>query len=284
MRKLFLLIFLIATSGIGFCQSSANCDKALYYRDMNSIKELDSVEKFIQPSITKSEFYKYYFERLLVNRVKALKDFSSFSDKAISQLIYLSFHGREKPPFEKNEILENVKTIDNLFSKEKIDFSNPAYYESKLYKALATNYISPYFILEEPVIMAGDLILVSYNVGGTGASDGNKLFKITKDEVNEVYLDGLFHDVSVKMEKVFGKGCYDGFSRNGINIKKAGDKYEIIVSYYTSKDAGCCPSKMVKFITEDFYEFDQNSLQYGEANEKMIWKKYPVVIATKSKG
>jgi hypothetical protein len=283
MIKLFLLLALIATSVIALSQAPANCDKALYYRDMNSIEELASIQSCIKPSITKSEFYKYYFEKLLANRLRSVKGFNGFSDKALSRVVYLCIHSLTKPSFETSDVLENVKKIDGFFSKEKLDISKPNYYEGDLYKALAENYVDSHFIFYEPELINGELIMVYYNVGGMGAGDAHKLLKITKDEVIMMYPDLMLSDVTRKMEKFFGAGCYDGFFRNGMDIKKAGTGYEITVPYYTAKDASCCPSKVVKFTTEDLYDIDVNSLMYGDAidNGKVNWKKYLVKIQVK---
>jgi hypothetical protein len=283
MIKLFLLLALIATSVIALSQAPANCDKALYYRDMNSIEELGAIQSCIKPSITKSEFYKYYFEKLLANRLRSVKGFNGFSDKALSRVVYLCIHSLTKPSFETSDVLENVKKIDGFFSKEKLDLSKPNYYEGDLYKALAENYVDSHFIFYEPELINAELVMVYYNVGGMGAGDAHKLLKITKDEVIMMYPDLMLSDVTRKMEKFFGAGCYDGFFRNGMDIKKAGTGYEITVPYYTAKDASCCPSKVVKFTTEDLYDIDVNSLMYGDAidNGKVNWKKYLVKIQVK---
>jgi hypothetical protein len=283
MIKLFLLLALIATSVIALSQAPANCDKALYYRDMNSIEELGAIQSCIKPSITKSEFYKYYFEKLLANRLRSVKGFNGFSDKALSRVVYLCIHSLTKPSFETSDVLENVKKIDGFFSKEKLDLSKPNYYEGDLYKALAENYVDSHFIFYEPELINAELVMVYYNVGGMGAGDAHKLLKIIKDEVIMMYPDLMLSDVTRKMEKFFGAGCYDGFFRNGMDIKKAGTGYEITVPYYTAKDASCCPSKVVKFTTEDLYDIDVNSLMYGDAidNGKVNWKKYLVKIQVK---
>jgi hypothetical protein len=283
MRKLFLSLALLATSGIALCQNPPNCDKALYYRDMNSIEELEAIQDCIKPSITKSEFYKYYFEKVLANRLRAAKGFNGMTDKALSRLIYLCIHSLTTPSFETGEVLANVKKIDSFFSKEKLDLSKPDYYEGNLYKALAENYVDSHFIFYEPQLIEGEFIMVYYNVGGMGSGDAHKLLKITKDEVTPMYPDLLLSDVTKKMEKFFGQGCYDGFFRNGMEIKKAGTGYEVTVSYYTAKDASCCPSKVVKFTTEDFYDINVNSLMYGDAIDKgkVNWKKYLMKIQAK---
>jgi len=252
---------------------------------MNSIEELGAIQNCIRPSITKSEFYKYYFEKVLANRLRAAKGFSGFADKTLSRIVYLCIHGLTSPSFETSGVLENVKKIDGFFSKEKLDLSKPDYYEGDLYKALAENYVDSHFIFYEPELINGELIMVYYNVGGMGAGDAHKLLKITKDEVIMMYPDLMLSDVTKKMEKFFGAGCYDGFFRNGMDIKRAGSGYEITVPYYTAKDASCCPSKVVKFTTQDLYDIDENSLLYGDAVDKgsVSWKKYPFNKQAKKK-
>jgi hypothetical protein len=248
--------------------------KAIYYKDFNSIEELNEIQKVIKPSLTKSDFYKYYFEKLTVNELKKRNGFNSYSDTIISKLISMS--GEELKNmmiYKKNDILKNVNKIDSLFNKKKLNIED--YFDSDFYVYLASNYYcNDYYVDLKDWIIVDNLVNITYNVSGMDAGNRTNLFKIEDNDVNEIDLSYIFQKVAMKMQSHVGKGCYINYNRTGLIINKIGNEYEITQTLYKMDDSMCCPSYFVKFTTKTFYDFDEKTIMYQKNIENSKWLRY----------
>ena len=283
MRQITLFIGFLFIYLTSFAQVISKIESAIYYKELKSIKELNLIQPLIKPSITKALFYKFYFEKLLVERYKRNLSLSKYSDQVLETLITSSFSTSDDDIInsDKKDRIKLVKEIDRLFSTKKIEFDNEGSTESKLYGALATNYWSPYLTYYNPEILLDNYILTSLNTGGTGAGTLHSLFKAEKNSIQKIDINNLLAKVSKRAEECLGKDCYDGFRLNGLALKKIENKYEISVPYYLSDDPECCPSATIKFITVDFYEYENDSIKYEIHREASAEKKKIKIEFTK---
>jgi len=261
-----------------YLEKATICNQFWNYSSYTSLSELNKLQSCIDPNLTKSEFYKYYYEVYLLKQIRSNFNLINISDIVLLQLLKERRNSMQSTyPLDeeqKTEIINKVTSLDRIFITEKYNSQNSALSESFV-EALQNQYFAG-MSDEYSIEQFDNYIVTFYNLSGAGSeANRTRLYEVKNNAIEEIKLyDYLLESIGQKMVKYFGKDCRIS---SDFSLKKINNKYEVKCAIYKADDPDCCGSGYIKFTTSNFLEFDINSLMYGYDNGNQsvnIWKQY----------
>ena len=254
------------------------CNQFWNYSSYSSLSDLNKLQSCITPNLTKSEFYKYYYEVFLLKQLRSNFNLINISDIVLLQLLKERRNSMQNAyPLgeeEKTEIVSKVISLDRIFVTEKYNSQHSTL--SELFIEALFNHYFAGMSDEYTVEQFDNYVVTFYNLSGAGSeANQTKLYEIKNNSIEEINLyDFILVDIGQKMVKHFGKDCRIS---SDFSLKKINNKYEVNCKVFKVDDPGCCGSGYVKFTTSNFLEFDINSLMYSYDNGNNSvnsWKQY----------
>jgi hypothetical protein len=254
------------------------CNQFWNYSSYTSLSDLNKLQSCIAPNLTKSEFYKYYYEVFLLKQLRSNFNLINISDIVLLQLLKERRNSLQNAyPLgeeEKTEIVTKVISLDRIFVTEKYN-SQYSTLSELFIQALFNHYFAG-MSDEYNIEQFDNYVVTFYNLSGAGSeANQTKLYQIKNNSIEEINLYAyILEGIGQKMVKHFGKDCRIS---SDFSLKKINNSYEVSCTVYKAYDPDCCGSGYIKFTTSDFLEFDINSLMYGYDNGNNSvnsWKRY----------
>lgn len=254
------------------------CNQFWNYASLSDLNNLNKLQSCIAPNLTKSEFYKYYYEVSLLKQLRSNFNLSNISDIVLLQLLKERRNSMQNAyPLgeeEKSEIVNKVISLDRIFVTEKYNSQNSI--PSELFIEALFNHYFAGMSDEYTIEQFDNYVVTFYNLSGAGSeANQTRLYEVKNNSIEEINLyDYLLEGIGQKMVKYFGKDCRIS---SDFSLKKINNNYEVNCAVYKADDPDCCGSGYIKFTTSNFLEFDINSLMYGYDNGNNSvnsWKQY----------
>lgn len=255
-------------------EQSKVCNKFLNYSYYTSLKELNHLQMCSPPSLVKADFYRHYYEVILLTQIRNDFNVSNLSDFVLLDLFkerrksILSVQFDQK---DESEIISIVTELDRQFKAD--NYSDQRTSLTDAFLELLYKFYFNQLSNEYNVEVHDRFVLTFYNLNGAG-TEGNvtALYEIKN---NTIHLINVYNDILSKIEtmmvKHFGKDC--NISRD-FSITKVNGSYEVKCTI-GKFDEYWNGSGEIKFLTNDFVNY--NSLMWGLKNSNGVvvnWKPY----------
>ncbi len=247
------------------------------YSSFTNLSELNKLQSLATPSLSKANFYRYYYEVYLLHQLRTDFNLTNLNDVVVLELLQnrrKEIESRQFDQFKESEVINSVISLDKQFISDKYcDYKTIL---SQTFLEMLRNFYYQDLSDEYYINVYNKFVLTFYNLNGAGnESNVTQLYEIKNNTIIpiDVY-ENILLNIENKMVKHFGKQCV--ISRD-FTIAKINGQYEVKCSIGRADDPPCCGNGLIKFSTIDFITYNLNSLMWGNKNgdgDAVSWKAF----------